>query len=317
MNNELQIRPVPRSQWAAAATQLVRDLPEECRANEQRRLLAELEHDQSQSDGVLAAYRHGQLLAMCRLQFQAGRTGHLWPPVSVNGPNPPIVEDTESQTGEIARRLVEEVVRLAKTQRLSLVQCLLPTDAVPEAASLRAAGFNHVADLLYLVATTESFPSSVPPSGLLLASVQDADFARLAQIVEQTYSGTLDCPALNNARQIGDVLAGYQSISSSGTALWRILRAGNRDVGCLLVAEHSSTMWEIVYLGIMPAARGQGLGLEATRSLQWFARIRGIERLVLAVDAANSPAINLYAKAGFLAWDRRSVFVWSAHDADC
>jgi hypothetical protein len=31
--------------------------------------------------------------------------------------------------------------------------------------------------------------------------------------------------------------------------------------------------------------------------------------LVLAVDAANEPAIATYAAAGFAGWDRRSVFV--------
>ena len=33
------------------------------------------------------------------------------------------------------------------------------------------------------------------------------------------------------------------------------------------------------------------------------------KRLVLAVDAANEPALRMYAAAGFQAWDRRSVFV--------
>ena len=33
------------------------------------------------------------------------------------------------------------------------------------------------------------------------------------------------------------------------------------------------------------------------------------QRLVLAVDAANEPALRTYAAAGFQAWDRRSVFI--------
>jgi hypothetical protein len=31
--------------------------------------------------------------------------------------------------------------------------------------------------------------------------------------------------------------------------------------------------------------------------------------LLLAVDAANEPAVAMYAAAGFAAWDRRSVLV--------
>jgi RimJ/RimL family protein N-acetyltransferase len=92
--------------------------------------------------------------------------------------------------------------------------------------------------------------------------------------------------------------------------LWWIVQSKNRDVGCVLVAEHTPQLWELVYLGIEPAMRGQGLGLEATRAVQHIALKHGVERLVLAVDSANNPAIDLYAKAGFLAWDRQSVFVW-------
>ncbi len=85
MTDELQIRPVPRSEWASAAALLVQHLPAESRASEQTRLLAELKHDSSQAEGVLAAYRQDQLLAVCRLQFQVGRTGHLWWPLAMAG----------------------------------------------------------------------------------------------------------------------------------------------------------------------------------------------------------------------------------------
>jgi hypothetical protein len=34
----------------------------------------------------------------------------------------------------------------------------------------------------------------------------------------------------------------------------------------------------------------------------------GAERLVLAVDAANKPDVEVYAAADFATWDQRSVF---------
>ena len=40
-----------------------------------------------------------------------------------------------------------------------------------------------------------------------------------------------------------------------------------------------------------------------------LARAAGAQRLILAVDAANEPAIAAYGTAGFSAWDRRSVFM--------
>jgi ribosomal protein S18 acetylase RimI-like enzyme len=62
-------------------------------------------------------------------------------------------------------------------------------------------------------------------------------------------------------------------------------------------------------MGVVPEARGQGLGISIVRHAQYLARAAGRERLVLAVDAANEPAIAVYAAAGFVCWDRRSVFL--------
>jgi mycothiol synthase len=87
-------------------------------------------------------------------------------------------------------------------------------------------------------------------------------------------------------------------------------RHDGADLGCLLLADHpDQRIWELVYMGIVPEARGRGLGLALARQAQWRARQAGAERLVLAVDAANEPALRGYAAAGFITWDRRSVFL--------
>ena len=61
--------------------------------------------------------------------------------------------------------------------------------------------------------------------------------------------------------------------------------------------------------GIVPWARGRGLGTDITRHAQWLAEKAGVEQLVLAVDALNEPALSVYAAAGFRAWESRWVFV--------
>ena len=45
------------------------------------------------------------------------------------------------------------------------------------------------------------------------------------------------------------------------------------------------------------------------RHAQQLAHAAGVERIVLAVDAENIPAIKMYNETGFMAWDRRTVFV--------
>ena len=62
-------------------------------------------------------------------------------------------------------------------------------------------------------------------------------------------------------------------------------------------------------MGLIPEARGQEHGIDIVRYAQWLAAEAGAERLVLAVDAANAPAIRVYSAAGFQTWDRRSVFL--------
>ncbi len=77
---------------------------------------------------------------------------------------------------------------------------------------------------------------------------------------------------------------------------------------CLLTAYREPPVWELIYQGIVPSARGRGLGTDVTRHAQWLAGQAGIQQLVLAVDAANEPALGVYAAAGFRAWESRWVF---------
>jgi hypothetical protein len=42
---------------------------------------------------------------------------------------------------------------------------------------------------------------------------------------------------------------------------------------------------------------------------QWLTGQAGRPRLVVAVDATNRPALDMYASEGFHAWDRRWVYV--------
>jgi len=78
----------------------------------------------------------------------------------------------------------------------------------------------------------------------------------------------------------------------------------------LLLADHPSARhWELVYMGLVPEARGRGWGRQITQHAQLMARRAGVDRIVLAVDAANSPALEMYRAAGFEKWDRRHVLV--------
>jgi ribosomal protein S18 acetylase RimI-like enzyme len=157
------------------------------------------------------------------------------------------------------------------------------------------------------------FPKTSLAEGLLFQPCDSAESLRqLESVVEQTYRHTLDCPSVQGLRTVGEVLAGYRTVGQFDPARWLIVHdcRTNAAVGCLLLTEHTNdNHWELLYMGVTPEARGRGLGLEMVRHGQFLAGQSTVERVVLAVDAANSPAIAVYAAAGFETWDRRSVFL--------
>jgi ribosomal protein S18 acetylase RimI-like enzyme len=176
---------------------------------------------------------------------------------------------------------------------------------------LESAGFSHLAELYYLTCEAARFATGrLPEHKLQFIPYDERGRARLGKLIEQTYVGTLDCPALNGARGMDDVITGYQATGVFRPEMWQVVRHDSEDVGVLLLADHPSARhWELVYMGLVPEARGRGWGRQITQHAQTLARLANVERIVLAVDAANSPALSMYRAAGFEMWDRRHVYV--------
>jgi mycothiol synthase len=250
---------------------------------------------------LFAAVAAGRLVGALWVEPQPGRAVVFSRPQLVEGQGKPT-----------AVALLKAAAEHATLSGAVLLEALLESDASEDLERFVAAGFEHACDLLYLVCQAKVFPSAarVPAPELEFAVVKPADDARLAEIVDRTYEGTLDCPRLNHVRSSEEVLTGYQTVGSFSRERWFIVRSEAHDIGCLLLADHPQTnQWELVYMGLVPEARGRGWGVGITRHAQWLARHAGRERMVLAVDAANAPAVAMYERAGLFAWDRRSVLL--------
>ena len=186
----------------------------------------------------------------------------------------------------------------------------MPADAGADAEALLAAGFQHVSDLLYLVCLADDFPTHPPCPELQFEPYSPALHARFAQLVDATYEDTLDCPAVNGVRDVDDVLQGYRATGHFSPKRWFIVRHQGEEIGCLILTDYPEhATWELIYLGLLPAARGRGWGVGIVRHALWLAGQASRNRLVLAVDAANEPALRMYAAAGFQAWDQTSVYI--------
>jgi ribosomal protein S18 acetylase RimI-like enzyme len=170
---------------------------------------------------------------------------------------------------------------------------------------------------MYLSCEAARFPIQPPKIGVLRFEPYDeSQRERLVRLIERTYEGTLDCPALGSGRHIDDVVSGYRATGQYRPENWQFVCAQSAgdlkglDVGVLLLADHPGPRhWELIYMGLTPEARGRGWGKTIALQAQWQAQRAGALRLVLAVDAANLPALAAYRATHFLAWDQRAVFV--------
>ena len=249
--------------------------------------------DRAAFSGLLIATRNDAIVAATWVQFTPGRAAMIWPP---------------AWSGPAAKELLSAAAALLDEHGIALAQVLFTTTEPVREDVLAGGGFYRLADLAYLTLERANFPD-LPPSALKFESRADEHPARLASIIQRTYEATLDCPELNDLREPSDVVAGYKVQGRFNNDHWYIASADGTDVGCLILAEHPpGESWELVYMGIVPEARSHGYGEQIVRFGIEQVRQSRAERLVLAVDERNQPALNMYHRAGFVLWDRRVVY---------
>jgi ribosomal protein S18 acetylase RimI-like enzyme len=178
-----------------------------------------------------------------------------------------------------------------------------------------ALGFQSIGTLDYLsvsVPTSKESPLVINDDDQLRFQQIDwsaGEFQRFVDLVETTYSQTLDCPQMSAYRTAAQTLCGYQSSNSFDSKLWfTALDDRETPIGCVILANHqpgpstdraASPIIEIVYMGLVPEARGTGRGKTLVQHAFAAARSAGADRIILAVDQNNAPARAIYDLAGF------------------
>jgi ribosomal protein S18 acetylase RimI-like enzyme len=160
--------------------------------------------------------------------------------------------------------------------------------------------FREMAELLYLYAqVARAFSAVNLPTGFWWRTYCDETRPLFEQVIQESYQQSLDCPALNGMRTIGDVVSGHQASGEFDPRFWFLLSEADRPCAVVMLSRvPRMDMAELVYLGLAPPARGRGISDLMMRQAFHAVREMNLSRLTLAVDSKNTPALRLYYRHG-------------------
>jgi mycothiol synthase len=184
---------------------------------------------------------------------------------------------------------------------VQLAQILIDPNQRSVVNAYLGAGFEELAELVYLQKSLRRRPASLPalPPGFSLQTYSRQTHADFARIIQASYEQSMDCPALNGMRDMKDVIAGHQATGEFDPSLWWILCEQEQPIAVLLLTRlPQGASMELVYLGLSVAARGRGIGDLLMNHAIATATSEGRENLSLAVDSRNQPALRLYYRHG-------------------
>jgi len=192
-----------------------------------------------------------------------------------------------------------------------LSQLLIEPSETALLTAYAGCGYTRLAELYYLQASIRgNEPMPGLPPGWEVSTYSPENHAVFGATIFDSYEGSKDCPSLNGARDVQDVMAGHKAAGDFDARLWFLLRENGQPLGTLLLNRSAgNTSVELVYLGIIPAARGRGVG---DFLMQWALAVSGLEdrrHLSLAVDSQNNPALRLYYRHGLMRIGSRVAMV--------
>ncbi len=237
--------------------------------------------------------------------------GMVWPPVvavELHGLSSETIEDA----------LLTEAVRRLDATKAWIGQSLLEPDQTREHAALQRNGFTRLTELRFferLLSDTSDWRQR-ETSVLLNYEPFRRSRNRLAfvTVLEATYRGTLDCPEFNGVRDGRQSLKNHEAAGSFTSDMWRLYSRDEVDIGVLLLVERPDQQaWEVLYLGVVEAARRSGIGRAMLLDAIDAARDANAERLLIVADARNLPAVRLYESLGFQPIATRVAFVRMAN----
>ena len=206
--------------------------------------------------------------------------------------------------------LVGAISRNALADGASMVQSLIDEKDSASLDVLGRAGFEELAELLYMRRDLDELPVSPDFSRWSFRNYHQFKKKDLIEVIRLTYLGTHDCPRLSGIRKLEDVLASHKSTGRFSPKWWWVAYCKDRPAGCILVNRSADGRFaEIAYMGVALGFRGRGLGLGMLHWASEHVRAENISSLRLAVDAQNAYARNMYERFCFRETQRKRCFI--------
>ena len=232
------------------------------------------------------------------------------------GRNAMILQSDCSADSSLCRALADALVRIehrAQQNDVILLQSLIPDLNTGRARALQWAEYEYLADLRYLTLVLPAPAGDVPcDPEFVVVDYTSADKALFLRTLEQTYVGSQDCPALSGLRSTADIVLSHRHTGIHDPKLWLMALMNGEPVGILLLTHVPlRPAMEIVYVGVVPQARGRSYGRLLVRLAIEAASRAHKDHLMLAVDRRNHYALKIYGALGFTETDRRHAWIRS------
>ncbi|MBI2807224.1 MAG: GNAT family N-acetyltransferase [Planctomycetes bacterium] len=289
------IEPLRRTDWVPAMRLALARVADADREDRLQHAMSLLAGEALDPRGIFVA-RSGPLLAGVQVCVAlAGNACFFWLPVAQE---------------ECAEALVRTGLDWARSNGCKIAQATAHAAELVHAAPLLGAGFHQVTRLCQLEHDLRGSNVSAAPA-LRFDAFRPALQPEFLATLESTYDGTLDCPELNGARSMDEILAGHRGQGKFNPDFWWLARIDAQPIGVVMLAEMLDGLtWELAYLGVVPAFRRRGLARAMMRHALDVVRNQIATRLTLAVDARNTPALDLYRSLGFVETETTEVLLY-------
>ena len=255
----------------------------------------------------IVVLRGDKMVFSCLSVPNEGRTAFVYS----SAPDP-----ADPQLDEYAVEALQQLCQWTISYDSNLIEALLETEDDLRKKIFLHCGFKELTDLLYL-----SRAGSLPvqqlnsPENIRWLDYNQENHNLFKDAIRQTYHDSLDCPELENLRDMEDVVRSHKAAGSFDPHWWKLLLHHDEPCGVLLLSLlPDSNPMELVYMGRTPSVRGRGWGQLLLQKAVECSRQSGVSCLMLAVDCRNHIARQLYKQFGFMEFLRRTVLLY--HDPD-